>query len=244
MSDTAQRANLVLPACTQAEQWDLHRSYWHDYAQINRPAIAPLGEARPNHWVFGHIAQMMGFEESCFRETEEDTLRSLLVGTELDFDALAEGPVPCQPVEETSFAERRFPTSSGKLELITPSYTPAATDGDHRYRFITPKSRYLQSSQLFNVARKQAGVREPILYMHPEDGAFEGIVDGAPVRVWNGRGEVALLARLSTDVQPGLVSSYMVRWGPNANATTPDTPADMGGNSTFHTNFVSVEPGA
>ena len=244
MSDTAQRANLVLPACTQAEQWDVHRSYWHDYAQINRPAIAPLGEARPNHWVFGHIAQMMGFEESCFRETEEDTLRSLLVGTELDFDALAAGPVPCQPVEETSFAERRFPTSSGKLELITPSYTPAAVDGDHRYRFITPKSRHLQSSQLFNVARKQAGVREPILYMHPEDGAFEGIVDGAPVRVWNGRGEVALVARLSTDVQPGLVSSYMVRWGPNANATTPDTPADMGGNSTFHTNFVSVEPGA
>ena len=243
MSDTAQRANLVLPACTQSEQWDVHRSYWHDYAQINRPAIAPIGEARPNHWVFGHIAQAMGFEESCFRESEEETLRSLLVGTELDFDALAAGPLPCQPVEQTSFAERRFPTPSGKLELITPSYTPAVVDGDHRYRFITPKSRHLQSSQLFNVARKQAGVREPILYLHPEDGALEGIADGTPVRVWNSRGEVALVARLSTDVQPGLVASYMVRWGPNANATTPDTPADMGGNSTFHTNFVSLEPG-
>ena len=80
--------------------------------------------------------------------------------------------------------------------------------------------------------------------MHPEDGAREGIADGAPVRVWNGRGEVALVARLSDDVQPGLVASYMVRWGPNANATTPDTPADMGGNSTFHTNFVSLAPGA
>ena len=244
MSDTAQRANLVLPACTQAEQWDVHRSYWHDYAQINRPAIAPLGEARSNHWVFGHIAQTMGFEEACFRETEEDTLRGLLVGTELDFDALAAGPVPCQPVEQTSFADRRFPTPSGKLELITPSYTPAAADGDHCYRFITPKSRHLQSSQLFNVARKQAGVREPTLYLHPEDGAREGIADGAPVRVWNSRGEVALVARLSADVQPGLVASYMVRWGPNANATTPDAPADMGGNSTFHTNFVSLAPGA
>ena len=244
MSDTAQRANLVLPACTQAEQWDVHRSYWHDYAQINRPAIAQLGEARPNHWVFGHIAQAMGFEEACFRESEEDTLRGLLVGTGLDFEALAAGPVPCVPLEKTSFADRRFPTPSGKLELITPSYTPAAADGDHRYRFITPKSRHLQSSQLFNVARKQAGVREATLYLHPEDGAREGIADGAPVRVWNSRGEVALVARLSDDVQPGLVASHMVRWGANANATTPDTPADMGGNSTFHTNFVSLAPGA
>lgn len=244
MSDTAQRANLVLPACTQAEQWDVHRSYWHDYAQINRPAIAPLGEARPNHWVFGRIAQTMGFDEPCFRESEEDTLRGLLAGTELDFDALAAGPVPCLPVEKTSFADRRFPTPSGKLELIAPSYAPAPADGEHRYRFITPKSRHLQSSQMFNVARNQAGVREATLYLHPEDGAREGIDDGANVRVWNERGEVALVARLSEDVQPGLVASYMVRWGHNANATTPDAPADMGGNSTFHTNFVSLAPAA
>lgn len=244
MSDTAQRANLVLPACTQAEQWDVHRSYWHDYAQINRPVIEPLGEARPNHWVFGQIAQAMGFDESCFRESEEDTLRGLLAGTGLDFDALVAGPVPCAPLDDTSFADRRFPTPSGKLELITPSYTPAAPEGGHRYRFITPKSRHLQSSQLFNVARKQAGVREPTLYLHPADGAREGIADGAGVRVWNDRGEVELVARLSADVRPGLVASYMVRWGNNANATTPDTPADMGGNSTFHTNFVSLAPGA
>lgn len=242
MSDTAQRANLVLPACTQAEQWDLHRSYWHDYAQINNPAIEPEGEARPNHWVFGQIAQAMGFDEPCFRESEEDTLRGLLAGTDLDFDALAAGPVSCMPVEETSFEDRKFPTPSGKLELITPSYTPAAPDGEHRYRFVTPKSRHLQSSQLFNVARKHAGVREASVYLHPDDGAHEGIEDGAAVRVWNGRGEVELVARLSEDVQPGLVVSYMVRWGANANATTPDTPADMGGNSTFHTNFVSLAP--
>jgi anaerobic selenocysteine-containing dehydrogenase len=240
MSDTAARANLVLPACTQAEQWDVHRSYWHDYAQINNPAIAPLGEARSNHWVFGQIAQAMGFDEPCFGESEVDTLRSLLAGTGIEFDALAAGPVPCLPLQQTSFDDRRFATPSGKLELIPPSYTPAASDGGHRYRFITPKSRHLQSSQLFNVTRNHAGVREASVYVHPEDAARDGIADGAPVRLWNARGEVELVARLSTDVQPGLVVSHMVRWGPNANATTPDAAADMGGNSTFHTNFVSL----
>ena len=186
----------------------------------------------------------MGFDELCFSESEEDTLRGLLAGTGLDFDALAAGPVPCRPLETTSFAERNFPTPSGKLELITPSYTPAIPEGEHRYRLITPKSRHLQSSQMFNVARKQAGLREATLYLHPEDGAREGIGDGANVHVWNGRGEVYLVARLSEDVQPGLVASYMVRWGLNANATTPDAAADMGGNSTFHTNFVSLARGA
>lgn len=240
MTDTAKRANLVLPACSYAEQWDLHRSYWHDYAQINKPAIEPEGEARSNHWVFSQIAQRMGFDEPCFAQSDEQVVRDLLVGTGLDFEALKAGPVPTRPVEDTSFADGSFPTPSGKLELMMPSFTPAAPTGGHGYRFITPKSRHLQSSQLFNLERKFAAVREATVYLHPDDAAKEMIADGDPVRLWNERGEVELVARLSDRVQPGLLVSYMVRWGANANATTSDAPADMGGNSTFHTNYVSL----
>jgi anaerobic selenocysteine-containing dehydrogenase len=242
MTDTAERANLVLPACSYAEQWDLHRSYWHDYAQINKPAIEPQGEARSNHWVFSQIARRMGFDEPCFAESEEEVVQDLLEGTSLNFEALKAGPVPCQPVERTSFADGRFPTPSGKMELMVPTFTPAEPGGAHRYRFITPKSRHLQSSQLFNIACKFAAVREPTVYVHPEDAENEGIGEGERIRLWNERGEVELVARLSERVQPGLVVSYMVRWGANANATTPDAPADMGGNSTFHTNYVSLAP--
>ena len=78
------------------------------------------------------------------------------------------------------------------------------------------------------------------IFVHPDDAAKEGIEDGEQVKVWNERGEISLVARLSRRVQPGLLVSYMVRWGANANATTPDNPADYGGNSTFHSNFVSV----
>ena len=93
---------------------------------------------------------------------------------------------------------------------------------------------------MFNVARKWASVREPWLLIHPADADREGMSDGDTVRVWNERGEVRLKAKISSDVQPGLVVSYMVRWGANANATTSDEPADMGGDSTFHTNHVSI----
>jgi len=85
-------------------------------------------------------------------------------------------------------------------------------------------------------------VREATVYLHPEDADKEEIADGDPIRLWNERGEVELVARLSDRVQPGLLVSYMVRWGANANATTSDAPADMGGNSTFHTNYVSLAP--
>ena len=156
------------------------------------------------------------------------------------FEDLREGPVLCTNSRRTNFDDGRFPTASGKLELVVPSCTAAASDNGHPYRLITPKTRHLQASQVFNVARKFAAVMEPAVFIHPEDAANEGIADGDAVMLWNERGTVNLIARLSERVQPGLLVSYMVRWGANANATTPDAPADLGGNSTFHSNFVSI----
>ena len=87
---------------------------------------------------------------------------------------------------------------------------------------------------------KQPMLQTPFLFLHPDDALAEGIADGDAVRAWNGRGAAGFVAKVSDRVQPGLVASYMVRWGANANATTSDEPADMGGNSTFHTNYVSL----
>ena len=240
MTDTAERANVVLPACSYAESLDLHRSYWHDYAQINNPAIEPLGESRSNFAAFRDLARTMGYDEPCFHESEEEVIRAALEGTGLDYDALRAGPVRIGEVGRTSFDDGVFPTPSGKLELFTPSWTPAS-HGEHPLRFLTPKSKHLQGSQVFNHERKRAALQTPWLYLHPDDAVEHDVADGMPVRVWNERGSVELVARVSTDARPGTVFSHMVRWGRNANATTPDAPADMGGNSTFHTNYVSLE---
>jgi anaerobic selenocysteine-containing dehydrogenase len=239
MTDTARLADVVLPATTYAESADLHLSYWHDYVRINNPAIAPMGEARSNHWVFSHIGQRMGYQESCFYQTEDEVIEEALIGTGLDADELRRRAVLWGDPDATSFEDARFPTPSGRLTMIVPDFTAPAQE-PHRYRFITPKSVHLQGSQVFNVPRKWSALREPLLLLHPDDAAAEGIADGDPVRVWNERGEVRLLAQLSPRCQPGVVVSYMVRWGDNANTTTSEAGADMGGNSTFHTNFVSL----
>lgn len=240
LTDTAQLANVVLPACSFAEQPDLHLSYWHDYVQLNQPIIEPIGESRSNHRVFMDIARGLGFREPCFSHSEEDVMHEALRGTGIELDALRKGPVLWGDLTRTSFDDGVFATPSGKLELAVPTYTPAARDGKHPYRFLTPKTKHLQGSQVFNLPRKEPILRIPWVFIHPEDAAAEGIVEGDPVRLANQRGSVDLVAKVSARTQPGVVVSYMVRWGPNANATTPDDEADMGGNSTFHSNFVRL----
>ena len=71
LTDTADYADIVLPATTQLEHLDVHSSYGHLYALANNPAIAPLGEAKPNTEVFRLLAARMGFDEPCFAESDE-----------------------------------------------------------------------------------------------------------------------------------------------------------------------------
>src|SRR5438874_10638698 len=51
-TDTADYADILLPATTQLEHVDIHSSYGHLYWMINNPAIAPMGEAKPNSEIF------------------------------------------------------------------------------------------------------------------------------------------------------------------------------------------------
>lgn len=240
LTDTAQLANVVLPACTFAECDDLHLSYWHDYVQINNQAIPPVGESRSNYRLFRDLAECMGYDEECFRQSEDEVIREALAGTGLDADELRLGPVLWGDRDRTSFDDGHFPTPSGKIELLLPQHSPS-DDAIHRYRLITPKTRHLHGSQVFNLPRKWPTVKTPWVFINPADAAREGVVEGDRVRVWNERGSVELVAKVSDRSQPGLLVTYMVRWGANANATTPDDEADMAGNSTFHTNFVTVE---
>jgi anaerobic selenocysteine-containing dehydrogenase len=240
LTDTARLANVVLPASSFAEQTDLHYSYWHDYVQINNQVIPPIGESRSNFWVFNQIAKRMGYPEPCFDQTEEEVIEEALAGTGLDIEELKRGPVFVGDMERTSFDDGRFGTRSGKIELIEPTYSPH-DDERHAYRLLTPKTKHLHSSQgyiLPSVARK---LREADFFVHPDDAELEGIADGELVRLWNDRGDVWLVARVSERTQPNVLVSYNGRWGDNVNATTSDEEADLGGQSIFQSNWVSLE---
>ena len=72
LTDTTDYADIVLPATTQLEHYDIHKSYGHLYVLANNPAIAPVGESLPNSEVFRRLAARMGFTEDCFRDSDQD----------------------------------------------------------------------------------------------------------------------------------------------------------------------------
>jgi len=82
-TDTADYAEFILPATTFLEQTDIQGAYGHYYVQLSNQAIEPPGEARSNLWLFGQLAQRMGFTEECFRDTPEQIIaQALAIGAD------------------------------------------------------------------------------------------------------------------------------------------------------------------
>ena len=77
-TDTADYADIVLPATTSLEHYDIHKAYGHLYLSLSRPAIDPIGEAKPNTEVFRLLAERMGLDHPCLRETDEEMARQAL----------------------------------------------------------------------------------------------------------------------------------------------------------------------
>ncbi len=238
MTDTADYADIVLPATTQLEHYDVHKSYGHLYVLANNPAIAPVGEARPNIEVFRLLAKRMGFTEACFDDSDEDVCRQALTSSAarmrgIEWDALKERGWQRLAVPEVfaPFAEGGFPTPSGKCEFYSetasslgldplPAYTPprenvlSAPGLARRYplAFISPPARNFLNSSFANLPFARASEKEPRLDIHPEDAAPRGIANGDRVRVCNDRGSYTLKAAVSDRARPGVVVAPSVWW--------------------------------
>jgi anaerobic selenocysteine-containing dehydrogenase len=264
-TDTADYADIVLPATTQLEHHDVHKSYGHLYMLANNPAIAPLGEALPNSEIFRRLAARMGFDEPCFRDSDEDICRTALAG-KADWEALKRDGWQrlALPQRHAPFAKGGFPTPSGKCELYSawlekqgidplPFYNPPAEVADEalakRYplAFLSPPARHFLNSTFANLARFREFEREPHLDMHPDDARARGIRDGDPVRIYNDRGSYTLRARINGKPRRGVVVAPSVWWkkfspdGRNANNVTSQRTADLGGGATFYDCRVEVE---
>ena len=141
-TDTADYADILLPATTQLEHFDIHSSYGHLYVQVNHPAIEALGEAKPNTEVFRLLAKAMGFEDELFQVSDEELARRSMEGGAgpvhppaeafdgIPFERLmANGPVRLNvPADWAPFAAGGFATPSGKCELSSPREAAAGRD--------------------------------------------------------------------------------------------------------------------
>lgn len=126
LTDTALYADIVLPATTQLEQFDVMFSWGHLYLTLNEPAIAPLGEAVPNTELFRRLARTMGFNDPYWQRTDEEMVLAALDWTNpalagIDLAALRRsGYARLKVGTPDSFVPHRegnFPTPSGKCEF-------------------------------------------------------------------------------------------------------------------------------
>jgi len=261
-TDTADYADYILPATTQLEHWDVHSSYGHTDVLLNRPAIAPLGQAQPNTQIFRQLAGRMGFDEECFADSDEALCRQAY-GDEVNFDELLSHGFVSLNTPQAPFAQGNFPTPSGRCEFFSerlaasgqdglpdhvPNYEAAQTSAAYPLAMISPPARNFLNSSFVNVKSLRDSEGEPLLEIHPQDAATRQIAQGNTVRVFNTRGSYHCKADISLRARPGVVNGLGVWWrklgleGTNVNQLTSQQLTDLGRGPTFYDCWVEVEP--
>jgi anaerobic selenocysteine-containing dehydrogenase len=237
-TDTADFADLLLPATTTLEHYDIHKAYGHLYISLSKPAIDPVGESLSNTELFRRLAARMGLDHPCLRESDEEMARQAFDWSHprmagIDFERLEREtsvrlsvPDPYAP-----FAEGGFPTPSGKCELVSDKleaegldrlagYTPpregptSSPELAKRYplAFISPPAHHFLNSTF---SAQPVFVRregEPSVTIHPEDAESRGLGDGQLVRIFNDRGSFQAKARVSDAARPGVVVGLSIWW--------------------------------
>jgi anaerobic selenocysteine-containing dehydrogenase len=251
-TDTARYADVVLPATTFLENYDIAKSYGPITLQLVRPVIEPVGEARANAEVFSDLAARLGLGEA---EEETDTLLRIAgrlpqnLSAELLETGSATPPFGGAPIQFVDV----FPlTVDHKIDLFPAALDASAPAGLYGYQpdpatdtyplaLISPASEKSVSSTLAELRQRSA-----VLQMHPSDAQVRGLATDDPVRVFNDQGEVQCPVALNRDIRPGTVSLPKGLWrkstynGFTSNALVPDSLTDLGGGACFNDARVQV----
>jgi anaerobic selenocysteine-containing dehydrogenase len=264
-TDTSDYADYILPATTQLEHWDVHLAYGHTDVLLNRPAIAPVGEAKPNTWIFRELAARVGradtgFLDPCFADTDESLCR-IAYGPAVDFDLLLRQGFATLAMPDAPFAQGGFPTPSGRCEFFSerlhaqgldglpnhvPNHEVAGSSATYPLAMISPPARNFLNSTFVNVKSLRDMEGEPIVEMHADDALARAIQSGDVVRVFNDRGMYVCKAVISKRARPGVIHGLGVWWrkhglaGTNVNQLTSQKLTDMGAGPTFYDCLVEV----
>ena len=269
-TDTADFADVLLPATTQLEHEDVHKAYGHLYVMFNHRSIEPLGESLPNSEIFRRIAVRMGLAHPALRDSDEEMMRQVLRTMPFSLEQLRERSSIRLDVGKPHLPWKRgasVPTPSGKIEIasenavkhgldLVPEYVPPHESRERApalaERFplalISPPAHEFLNSTFVNVASLRRSAGKPTLEIHAENAEARGIAAGARVSIFNDRGAFSAEAVITDRVRPGVVSAPSVWWakitedGTNANHTTSQAVTDIGGGATFYDNLVEVAP--
>jgi len=261
MTATARYADIVLPAANYLETEDFYRSYGSYYMQYGHRAVAPYGQARSNFEVAQALAQRMGLEDPIFRMSEGEIVQELFRGAtgtaaKVDPARLRDaGPINIAPPPG-----QQFRTPSGKLEFYSetmarqglppmPDWQPDPQEQADAARWplrLLTAPGYFQSHTAFSAVgflREREGT--PCCVLHPDEARKRGLADGQKVRLFNDRGAVGLVLRVSDEVQPGVALVPGQRPDEEAvsgtvNMLCSDRYTDIGEGATYQSTYLDV----
>jgi anaerobic selenocysteine-containing dehydrogenase len=264
MTESMTHCDVVLPAATHFEYADLYPSYGHHWLQRAEAVIAPLGESLPNTEIFRRLAARFGFDEACFKASDEDLMDDAVDMAHPRLGGVRPSRIPTESALQMKGSDGKplvlfenvFPaTPSGRIELkseaLAKRWGAAALTPTWRERpatyplmLISPASDKRISSTLGDLAGSR---RAPKLLMNPRDAERRSLARGVEVRVWNELGEVILPLEVTDDVPPGVVASEKGTWlstsrtGQTISAlVSADMRADLAEGACFNDTLVEV----
>ncbi len=252
LNDTCSYANIVLPATSFLESFDVHVCYYHNYMSINQKAIEPLGEAKPNYQLFKELASAVRLpSEELFpppREVlDEFFTRSAAVEFTLD-DLENQGfcKMKTRPQDE-------YKTPSGKIEFFSQSAKKAGLPplpgyykergSKYPFQLLSVNLMHITRSQFHNVWQKEI---EPIVLINKDEADQRGIKSGDWLRLRNSLDTLDMKACPTHEIKRGVILAYGGLWpklcgGKGVNTLISDDIQDFGGNATYNSTYVDIE---
>jgi anaerobic selenocysteine-containing dehydrogenase len=207
------------------------------------------------------LAARLGVGQPIFRTDPAAAIDALFAGAKgamsgLDPAVLRAGG----PVRLPASDSQEFRTPSGKLEFYSeqlaaaglapmPDWRPDPAEERDRARWPL---RLLTAPGYFQAHTAYSGVeflrrREgpPCCVLHPDEAARRGLADGAAVRLFNDRGAVGLVLRVSDEVLPGVVLVPGQRpdgetLSGTINLLVADRYTDLGDGATYQSTFLDI----
>ncbi len=268
LTDTAREADIVLPAKTFFEQTDVIGAYWHPYLQLRPKVLEPPGEVMPETEIYRALGRRLGLEEATLatvipgpdEAAIQAWLEARLAPLGVSLEQLRQGPVLSPEFAEVAFADGRFPTPSGKIELASQearrrwgaAEVPEFREPDERPQsggrfplyLLTPNTKNRIHSQFGHLETVRRMAQAAFVSLHPEAAAARGLAEGESARVFNDRGEITLPVRLDWGLKPSCVcitNGFWLDEGGAVNLLSCGRETDMGHGAAFHDNAVEVE---
>jgi anaerobic selenocysteine-containing dehydrogenase len=233
MTETAQWADIVLPATMFLEHDDLYQGGGHQYVMFGAKAIEPPAECRSNHDLVCALAERLGASHPGFAMSPRALIDWTLQASGWGALAVLEANkwLDVQPPFEESHFLKGFAFKNGRFRFKAdwattpfanigmlgpwrempslPDHWPVIEEADdeHPFRLATSPSRGFLNTSFTETPGSLRREGRPTVMIHPEDAARYGLVEGDLVRIGNRRGETRLHARLFPGLQRGVLIS-------------------------------------